>query len=80
MLRKWKRQNKAILINHKMIDIKSGKCLKPDSLVAAGQQWIIADPVLKIEPVLYRVDRKGKYILRQGTILVNLELPFEKRD
>ena len=79
MLRKWKRPNKAILKNHRMIDIKTCKCLKPDSLVAANQQWIIADPVLKIEPVLYRVDKNGQWnILRQGTILV--EVPFEKRD
>ena len=81
MLKKWKTPDKAILINHKMIDMKTGKCLKPERLVAPDQQWIIANPVLKIEPVLYRPGRNGlRIVLRQGTIIANLESRFEKRD
>lgn len=81
MLRKMKPLDKAILKNHKMIDMKTGKCLKPDSLVVADQQWIMANPVLKIEPGLYRVDGNGqRNVLRQGTIIANPESPFEKRD
>ena len=81
ILRKWKTRDKAILVYHQMIEMKTGKCLKPESLVATDQQRIIANPVLKIEPVLCRAGRNGLLIvLRQGTIIANLESRFEKRD
>ena len=81
ILKKWKPLSKACFNKNKIVDMKTGKCLKPDNLVTADQQGIIAIGVLMIEPSLYRLNWNGQgNTLRQGTIIANLKSPLEKRD
>ena len=86
VLRKWKPISKADIKHNKIVDMKTGKCLKPDNLVTAGQQGIIASAVLMTEPSLCRLigNHQGRIlrndILRQGTIIANLKSPLEMRD
>lgn len=72
---------KVFLEYNKILDIKTGKCLKPDSLVNADQQGIIGIAVLMVEPGLCREkwNRQGS-VLRQSTFLVELKFPLEKRN
>ena len=64
---------------HKILDMKTGKRLKPDSLVTADQQGVIGIAVLMVEPCLLRVDGEWN-TLRQGMSIVNLKFPLEKRN
>ena len=81
ILRKGSPFGKAALENYKILDMKTGKCLKPDSLVTAEQQEVVGYAVLMIEPGLSRanVDRQGN-ILKQSTFVANLKFPLEKRN
>ena len=81
LLVKWPPFGKGDLQNYKMVDIKTGKCLKPDSLVTADQQGSIGTVVLMVEPGLCRDygDHQG-HTLRQETFIVNLEFPLQKRN
>ena len=68
-------------MKYKIVDMETGKCLKPDSLVTARQQGIIATGVLMIEPSLYRLNGNGQgNTLREGTIIANLKSSLEKRE
>ena len=70
---------KGVLKNNKVVDMKTGKCLKPNSRVKADQQGFIGTVVLMIEPGLCRLlgDRQG-HTLKQGTYIVNLEFPLQE--
>lgn len=71
---------KDVLEQHKLLDMKTGKRLKPDSLVTADQQGVIGIAVLWVEPWLCRVNEERPWnTLRQGTSIVNLKFPLEKR-
>ena len=66
---------------HKIMDMKTGKCLKPDSLVTADQQGVIGTAVLMIEPCLGLMNGERQWnTLRQGMSIVNLKFPLGQRN
>ena len=77
ILRKWPPISKDILKYHKIMDMKTGKCLKPDSLVTADQQGSIWTAVLMVEPSMR--DSQGN-TLKQGTVVAILISLPKKRD
>lgn len=64
---------------HKMVDIKSGRQLKPDSAVAADKDGVIGKIVICLEPDLRRIIKGKVKTLLQGTFLVELNHPLGKR-
>ena len=73
--------SKIILKYNKIMDMKTGKCLRPDSLVNADQRGVIGIAVMMVEPGLCRENGNGQgSTLRQGTLLVNLKFPLFKRN
>ena len=80
-LEKWVPFGKAVFKNQKIVDIKTGKCLKPDSPVTADHQGSIGTAILMVEPGLCRRNgvRRG-HVLKQGTYIVNLKFPLRKRN
>ena len=63
----------------KMLDIQTGKHLKPDSAVLADKNGVIGEIIISIEPELRRMNRDKATILHQGTVLVKLSHPLGKR-
>lgn len=64
---------------HKMLDLESGRHLKPDSAVVANKDGVIGDFVLCLEPGLSRVIKGKETTLRQAIFLVKLNHPLGKR-
>ena len=78
---KWPLFGKDDLQNQKMVDIKTGKCLKPNSLVKADQQGSIGTVILMAEPGLCRdYGDHQRHTLRQATFIVNLKFPLQKQN
>ena len=81
ILRKSRPLGKEALEHNKVVDMKTGKCLKPDNPMIAGQQELVGNVALMIEPGLSRVVGNGQEInLKQGTFVVNLNFPLGKRN
>ena len=76
---KSKSVTKESLKSRKMIDVKSGKHLKPDSAVIADEDGIIGSLIICLEPALYRVMNGKERLLLKGTFLVELNSPLPKR-
>ena len=72
-----------VILDHfkvcQMIDIRSGRHLRPDSAVVADNAGIIGKIVMFLEPGLHRrIDGKYK-TLRQTVFLIELKHPLGKR-
>ena len=63
----------------KMLDVQTGKHLKPDSAVLADENGVIGEIIISMEPGLRRMNRDKATILHQGTVLVKLSHPLGKR-
>ena len=63
----------------KVVDSESGKHLKPDSAVVSDKNGVIGKFVISLEPCLYRVAKGKEIVLRQETMLIELDQPLAKR-
>ena len=63
----------------KMVDIKSGRHLKPDSAVLGDKDGILGKIIICLEPGLYRAIKGKETTLRQALYLVELNHPLGKR-
>ena len=64
---------------HKIIDIKTGKCLKPVSAIVPDELGSFGDLVISSEPGLYRVNKDSQEVILCPTmLLVELKYPLGK--
>lgn len=62
-----------------MIDVTTGKTLKPDSPIVSDSSGYIGDRMMTLSPALYRRDDDKFVLLSQEVILVKLYEPLGRR-
>ena len=75
----WKPLTSILAKNNSIIDVKTGKTLKPNTHVILDKDGVTGRYIIMLEPTLYRVNTgQEDLMLRQGVYLAEFDHPITK--
>ena len=72
-------QTVEALVKYKVIDVLTRKTVKPNSPIVADENGLIGEPIILLEPGLYRVSGRQSLKLRPATVVFRFNNPVRRQ-